>query len=234
MDTQNFYSHIKDSDDKRPYPNEARVNIKLPFRAIFDGPSGSGKTNVLLNWIKQIGVFDKIVLLAKDLEEPLYKHLASVYKEIEKKLKIQMFLAIDNVKDLPSVDDFNPKENNLLICDDLMCESKKDLDKVVSFWIRGRKKSVSCVFISQSYYSVPKKIRENTGYIVLKKIDTPKDVKMVLKENSLGGIKADEIMQLYNYAMDQGDPHLSYFLIDTVTQKKSLRFRANLSPILPD
>lgn len=233
MSIVNYYDHIKSDDAMRTYPNESKLNIKLPFRMLLLGPSGSGKTNVLLNLMKLIGVFDKIVLLAKDLEEPLYKHVINTYEKMEKKFKVKILLAISTVKDLPSVDDFNPTENSLLICDDLICEGKQDLAKVAAFWIRGRKKGISSVFLSQSYFCVPKLIRQNSGYVLIKKIDTPRDLSMLMKEYSLG-VDAKQMNAMYQHALSTGDPHTSFFMIDTVTSKKSLRFRANFEPLMPD
>lgn len=229
----NYYNHIKSEDNSiRNYPNEKAINIKLPFRMLLCGPSGSGKTSLLLNFIKLIGIFDKIILLAKDLTEPLYKHLIETIGKVEKKYRIQMILAIDSIKDLPSPDDCDPKENTLMICDDLICEGKKDLDKVGAFWIRARKKGVSMVFLSQSYYSIPKLIRQNSSYVVIKRIETPKDLKAMLKEYSLG-VDIEMLTKMYNHAME-GDSHTRFFMIDTTTDSKALRFRANFAPILRD
>jgi DNA helicase HerA-like ATPase len=231
---ENYYDHIKTKDDGlRHYPNEDKLNIKLPFRMLVQGPSGSGKTNALLNLIKHVGIFDKIILLAKHLDEPLYKHLIDTYAKIEKKLKVQMMLAISTAKDMPEVEDCNEKENTLLIVDDMICEDKKELAKIGKFWTQARKKGVSMVFISQSYYAVPKIIRQNTQHILIKKIDTPKDLRAILAESSLG-IDQNELLRLYQHALSQGDPHTAFFMIDTATPKKSLRFRANFEPILSD
>jgi predicted AAA+ superfamily ATPase len=233
---ENMYDNVSKEDkmEPRPYPNESKINIKIPTRILLLGPSGSGKTNLLLNLIKGINSFDQIVLLAADLEEPLYKHLAKTYKAIEAKLKMRMFMAIDNVDDLPALDDFDPKLNNLLIIDDMITANKTVLDKIATYWTRGRKKYVTTIFLSQSYYRVPKLIRQNSQYIMIKKIDTPKDLRVLLKEYPLGGIPDDVLKKLYNYAIDKGDHHLSFFMLDCTTQDVGLRFRANFDRILPE
>jgi Ni2+-binding GTPase involved in maturation of urease and hydrogenase len=230
LQIENYYNHITSEDDSiRHYPNESKLNIKLPFRMLLCGPSGSGKTNLLLNLIKMIGVFDRIILLAKDLEEPLYQHLIKTYAKIEKKHRVQMLLAISSINDMPGVDDCDPKLNTLFICDDLICESKKELAKVEAFWIRARKRGVSMVFLSQGYYNVPKLIRQNSNYILIKKLDTARDMKALLKECSLG-VDIKQMMALYNHAMDAGDPHTAFFMVDT-TGNKALRFRSQFTPI---
>jgi len=231
---ENYYDHIKTKDDGlRHYSGEDKLHIKLPFRMLLCGPSGSGKTNILLNLMKKIGIFDKVILLAKHLDEPLYKHLIETYRKIEKKLKTDILLAIDTANDMPAVTDCNEKENTLLIIDDMICEDKKQLDKMGEFWTQARKKGVSMVFITQGYYHVPKKIRQNTQYILIKKIDTPQDLRAILAGCSLG-IERDQLLQLYQHALAQGTPHTSFFMIDCETNNKSLKFRANFSPILDE
>lgn len=226
---ENFYDHIKKDDSAlRHYPNEDKLKIKIPFRMIIGGPSGSGKTNILLNLMKLIGIFDKVILLAKHLDEPLYKHVIETYAKIEKKLKINIMLAITTAKDMPQVEDCNEKENTLLIVDDMICEDKKELTIIGKFWTQARKKGVSMAFLTQAYYAVPKIIRQNTQYILMKRIDTPKDLKAMLRECSLG-VEMKELVNMYNYAM-RGDAHTSFFMIDCQAPKE-LRFRANFDPI---
>ena len=226
----NFYDHIEKVDQAMyKYPNESALNIKLPFRMLLCGPSGTGKTNLLLNIIKYIGIFDKIILLAKDLEEPLYKHLIKAYASVEKKCKTgPMLLAISNIKDMPAVADCNVKENTLFICDDLICEDKKDLKKVEAFWMNARKVSVSMVFLSQGYFCIPKFIRMNSNYILIKKLHTPKDMKALIREYAVGVTPA-QMVEMYDYAMS-GDPHTSFFMIDTETSNDRLKFRSQFYP----
>ena len=197
----NYYDHIpKNNSTLYNYDMENKLQIKIPFRMLLCGPSGSGKTSLLLNFLKMINIFDKIILLAKDLDEPLYKHLITTYEKIEVKLKCKILLAIDSVKDLPTPEDCDARENTLLICDDLICESKKDLAKLGSFWIRARKRSVSMIFLSQAYYGIPKIIRENSSYVCIKKVSTPKDLKRMLKEYELG-VTIDELQKMYAHAL---------------------------------
>lgn len=84
VELTNFYETIPHQNDSLySYPNESEIQMKLPFRALVLGPSGSGKTNIVMNLIKNINVFDQIVLLAKNLDEPLYKHLITTCRAIQ-------------------------------------------------------------------------------------------------------------------------------------------------------
>ena len=230
---ENFYTHIKGSTkDQFPYPNENLLNIKLPARIALVGPSGCGKTTTLINLIKGIGIWQKIVILAKIKDEPLYKLLTDKIQAMEKKLKIQMLLVIDTVDDLPDPSDFDPKECNLVIFDDMLCESKKSLARIEQYFIYGRKYGVTSCFLSQNYYGIPQKIRQNCNYFIIKQISKPMDLTRLLKDCNLGDLSIEQLKHMYKWAVSQGDPLLAFFMIDTSpTVAKALRIRANFAGI---
>ena len=228
-----YYNRIKvKEEDKvdRSYPNEKYMHITLPARILACGPSGEGKTDWMRRTIDAIGIFDKIILWAKDLDEPLYKDLIEKCRKVEKKCKTQVLLAITDGKDLPDLDkDINRKENTILICDDLITEDPKSLKLLDPWWVRGRKMGVTMFFLTQGYFDVPKKIRKNSQYLVLKKIKNTMDLNRILREFALD-VKPAELQAMYKYAMS-GDPHTSFFMIDSATKDKALQFRANFDPI---
>ena len=74
-----------------------------------------------------------------------------------------------------NIDDYNPdKENKILIVfDDMiadMIHNKKLNPIVTELFIRGRKLNVSLVFITQSYFKVPKDVRLNTTHFFISKM----------------------------------------------------------------
>ena len=69
----------------------------------------------------------------------------------------------------------NPdKENKILIVFDNMIADmihKKKLSSIVTeLFIRGRKVNISLVFITQTYFKVPKDVRLNTSHYFIAKI----------------------------------------------------------------
>ena len=76
-----------------------------------------------------------------------------------------------------NIDDYNPdKENKILIVfDDMiadMIHNKKLNSIVTELFIRGRKLNISLVFITQSYFKVPKDVRLNTTHFFITKFQT--------------------------------------------------------------
>ena len=69
---------------------------------------------------------------------------------------------------------YNPdKENKILIVfDDMIADMihNKKLDSIVTeLFIRGRKLNISLVFITQSYFKIPKDVRLNTTHFFSQK-----------------------------------------------------------------
>ena len=74
-----------------------------------------------------------------------------------------------------NIDDYNPdKENKILIVfDDMiadMIQNKKLNSIVTELFIRGRKLNISLVFITKSYFEVPKHVRLNATHFFITKI----------------------------------------------------------------
>ena len=144
-----------------------------PYRMLIIGPSGSGKTNALLNLIQEqnnSNPIDKIYLYAKDLSEPKYQFL------IEKRENAGMknynnptaFTECSNTMDdvFSNIDDYNPKRKRkiLIVFDDMIADimTNKRLQAIIKkLFIKCRKLNMSLVFITQSYFSIPKGARLN-------------------------------------------------------------------------
>ena len=68
-----------------------------------------------------------------------------------------------------NIDNYNPdKENKMLIVfDDMIADmiNNKKLNSIVTeLFIRGRKLNISLVFVRQSYFKVPKDVRNNSTH----------------------------------------------------------------------
>ena len=81
----------------------------------------------------------------------------------------------DDMRDVyKNINYYNPnKENKILIVfDDMiadMIQNKKLNSIVTELFIRGRKSNISLVFITQSYFKVPKDVRLNTTHFFYRK-----------------------------------------------------------------
>ena len=161
--------NIIEHNSKWPYIPDHR------YRILIIGGSGSGKTNALLNLINNQPDIDKIYLYAKDPFEAKYQYL------INKREKVGLdhfddpkgFIEYSNdMQDVhKNINDYNPrKKRKVLIVFDYMIAdmiNNKKLDSIVTeLFIRGRKLNISIVFITQSYFKVPKDVRLNSTHFL--------------------------------------------------------------------
>jgi hypothetical protein len=70
---------------------------------------------------------------------------------------------------------------------------------ISEYFIRGRKKSASIMFLSQSYYNTPKIIRQNINYCIILKLGGSRDVNAILRECSIG-IDKEQLLYMYDKA----------------------------------
>ena len=143
-----------------------------PYRILIIGGSGSGKTNALLNLINNQPDIDEIYLYAKDPYEAKYQFL--INKKESTWLKHfndpKAFIEYsNNIEDVyKNIDEYNiDKKSKISIFFGHMISdmiNNKNLNSVVTeLFIRGRKLNISLVCITQSYFKVPKDVRQKNS-----------------------------------------------------------------------
>jgi len=218
----NMYEKIpKHLLDKVNNPNYNLHKLKLPFRMCIVAPSGSGKTNFLINLLHLFscgdkGTFQTIHIITRNADEPLYKWITT---------KCPSIIIKEGLTNTPKLDDFDKEENHLVVWDDLVLS--KDLSNVENYYIRARKLNCSVIFISQSFFKIPKIIRNNCSYMILLKLSGNREVNLILSEFGLG-ITKDELLEIYKYATSE---KFSPLLID-LEEDPDKRFRKGLNEII--
>ena len=105
--------------------------------------------------------------------------------------------------------------------------SNKKLNPIVTeLFIRGRKLNISIIFITQSYFSVPKNIRLNSTYYFIMKILNKRELQQIAFNHS-SEIDFKDFMNLYKKGTEK--PY-SFLVIDAILALDNpSRFRKNLS-----
>lgn len=218
----NFYEHIpKEFLDTADNPNFENHKLKLPFRMCVVAPSGSGKTNFLCNLIHLFscgakGTFADITIITRNKDEPLYRWITDKCDQIQVK---------EGLSNTPQLDKMDKDLNHLVVWDDLVLS--KDLSMVENYYIRARKLNCSVIFLSQSFFRIPKIIRNNCNYMVILKLSGNREVNMILSEFGLG-ITKEELLQIYEYATAE---KFSPLVID-MDESPDKRFRKGMLEIL--
>ena len=106
-----------------------------------------------------------------------------------------------------------------------MIHNKKLNSIVTELFIRGGKLNISLVFITQSYFKVPKDVRLNTTHIFIMKIPDEREIKHIAINHS-SDIDFKDFIKIYKKCTYE--PY-SFLVNDTtLASDNSLRFRKNL------
>lgn len=132
--------------------------------------------------------FNRIVIYTK-ATEPLYSYLT---EQIPKDL-LQIYY-----DDLPALAKEEFYGQTLVIFDDMVNESKKNHIPIQELYIRGRKQGVSCLYLTQSYFQVPKLIRLQCNYVFIRKIGSKRDISLMLSEYGLGATQ-EQMKKMYSH-----------------------------------
>ena len=181
-----------------------------PYRVLIIGGCGSGKTNALLNLINSQPDIDKIYLYAKDPFEKKYQYLINKLENVGlnhfNDPKAFMEYSNDMQDVYKNIEDYNPRKKTELL-------------------IRGRKLNISIVFITQSYFKVPKDVRLNSTHFFIMKIPNKKELQQIALNHS-SDINFKYFMNIYKKYTKE--PY-SFLVNDTTLPSDNpLRFRKNL------
>ena len=205
-----------------------------PYRILIIGGSGSGKTNALINLINGQNDIGKIYLYARDLNEPKYEYLIKKRENagIKHLNNPNAFIECSNMMDdvYENIHDYNSsrKRKILIVFDDMIADimtNKKFQAIIKELFIRCRKLNISLVFITQSYFSVPKDVRLNSTHYLIMKINNRKELQSIAINHS-ADIDYKDFMKIYRECTKEP---FNFLTIDTtLPASDSLRFRKNL------
>ena len=112
---------------------------------------------------------------------------------------------IDYLNDMRNVykniDDYNPEKEKkiLIVFDDVitdMIHNKKLNSIATELFIKGRKLDISLVFITQSYFKVPKDVRLNTTHFFITKILNKRELQQIAINHS-SDIRTEDFVNIY-------------------------------------
>ena len=129
-----------------------------------------------------------------------------------------------------NIDECNlDKENKILIVfDDMFADMihNKNLNSIVTeLFTKSKKSNISLVFITQSYFKVPKDVRLNTSHFFIAKIPNKIELQQIAINHS-SDISAKDFTNIYRECT--AEP-CSFLVNDTkLSSNNLLRFRKNL------
>ena len=220
--------------DEYTYENKIDHNSEWPYipdhpyrMLIVDGP-GSGKANALLNLISNQPGIDKIHLCAKDPCGAKYQYSINKREKVEQNHyddpKAFMEYSNDMQDVYKNIGDYNPKKNVkvLIVFDNTIADmiNNKKLNSIVTeLFIRGRKLNISIVFITQSYFKVPKDVRLNSTHFFIMKIPNKRELQQITLSHSSDIDFKDFIKIFKKYTAKPN----SFLVNDNLTNRQSFK-----------
>ena len=191
--------------------NKTEHNINWPYRVLIIGGSGSGKTNVLLNLVETQPGIDKIYLYPEDTYEAKYQYLIKIRENVgignfnDAKAYIEYSNDMHDI--YKNIGDYNPDgdNKNLMVFDDMIADMINNIKLksiVTGLFIRGRKLNISLVFITQSYFKVPKDVRLNTTHYFIAKIPNKRELQQIARNHS-SDIRTEDFINIYRFTIEQ-------------------------------
>ena len=125
---------------------------------------------------------------------------------------------------------YNPNKDCkiLIVFDDMIADmiNNNKLNSIVTeLFIRGRKLNTFLVFITQSYFKVPKDMRLNTTHFFITKIPNKRRLQQIAINHS-SDINSEDFINIYKKCTNE----LYLFSVNdaTLASNNPLRFRKNL------
>ena len=129
-----------------------------------------------------------------------------------------------------NIEDYNPRKKCkvLIVFDDMsadMINNKKLNPVVTELFISGRKLNISIIFITQSFFKVPKDVRLNSTHVFIMKISDKRELQQIALNHS-SDIDFKDFMKIYKKYTKE--PY-SFLVTDTTLPSDDpLKFRNNL------
>lgn len=206
------------------------------FRMIIAGGSGSGKTVLTVNMILKYLNYDKLYIFAPSIHQPAYQCLKDTFKELDderkeyvrkynEKHKRQMAQPEDIAYFADSLDDFNldtlnQGEQHLIVLDDMVLNRQSPM---INLYVRGRHKACSIIYLTQSYFTVPRIIRQNATSVILMNPTSRRELSMLHRDVGQGTEPKQFTKTIERALEDQ----YSFVKIDTATGDKKKRMTSS-------
>jgi hypothetical protein len=92
---------------------------------------------------------------------------------------------------------------------------------VSPYFIRGRHKGLSTLFLSHSWFALDKMVRLNSEYLWILKANSARDMRLIVSDFTLEGVTIEKLMKAYQIATKEKGQCL---MLDSVNGQLRLNF----------
>ena len=163
------------------------------FRVLISGQSNCGKTNLLMHMLRfPLVLYDKIIFYTNNSHQDKLQDFKTLMDDISKKIGYNV-LEYKNGDEIMDTKDYPSDNRKVVVFDDLVNCNDKIQSKIASHFTDGRHHGISPVYLSQSYYDVPQKIRLNCSHMMLYTPQTNNHCNLIAKENRFDSALFDKL-----------------------------------------
>ena len=178
---------IPNYDSSHKETNKRSLNDFLTedYRMLICGQSNCGKTNLLIHLLrKPLVYYDKLYFYTPNWHQNKVKDLKSLMDGISKKVGYNI-MEIKTADEIMDTSQYPIDNRKIVVFDDLVNSNDKIQSKIANHFTDGRHHCISPIYLSQSYYDVPQKIRLNCSHMILYQPSTKNNLQMIARENLL-------------------------------------------------
>ena len=155
------------------------------YRMLVAGASGSGKTNTVMHMLREpLTYYDKVYLYTRNPHQDKIQDLEKLMDRISQKVGYSV-LEIKDSNDIMDTNEYPEGNRKIVIFDDLVNAPEKVQSKIANHFTDGRHHQISPIYLTQSYYDTPQKLRLNCSHMILYTPPTKNHCNLIAKENMI-------------------------------------------------
>ena len=128
--------------------------------------------------MKPLAYYGKLYLYAKNLEQGKYRDLTKKFDSISRQVGYDVLECSNDI--IIPVSEIDSDSQKVVIFDDFVCE--KNQAPLIDYFIRGRHKNCSIIYLSQSFYETPKIVRLNCSHFCIYDFPSKNERSLITRE----------------------------------------------------
>ena len=181
--------------DRKTKENSKKLNniFDEDFRLLIAGESGCGKTNTLMHILrKPLVYYDKIYIYSPNLHQEKIQDFKDLMDSISEKVGYSV-LEIDGPEKIKNTNEYPSENRKIVVFDDVINAPEKIQKIIANHCTDGRHHGISPIYLSQSYYDTPKKLRLNCSNMIVYPPTTKNHSNLIAKENMIDTSLFDDL-----------------------------------------
>ena len=155
------------------------------FSLLIAGQAGCGKTNTLMHILrKPLAYYDQIYIYTPNSHQDKIQDFKELMESISERVGYRV-LELYTPDEIKNMDEYDSDNRKIVVFDDVINAPEKIQKKIANHWTDGRHHGISPIYLSQSYYDTPRKIRMNCSNMILYPPTTQNHLNLIAKERMI-------------------------------------------------